>query len=96
MTGIEPPEAGEITDEDGTTARRLRGYQMAFADRGLTLEPEADCDKRMIIGPIETPEALPSEVWICVFNSNDHQVSSGSPCWSVRARAVAAHRPAVR
>jgi DNA-binding LacI/PurR family transcriptional regulator len=41
VTGIEPPEAGEVLDGDGVTARRLRGYRAAFKGRGLTLRPEA-------------------------------------------------------
>jgi DNA-binding LacI/PurR family transcriptional regulator len=41
ITGIEPPEAGEINDIDSVTARRLRGYQAAFAARDLDLDPES-------------------------------------------------------
>ena len=41
VTGIEPPESGELMDEDGVMARRLRGYQAAFTDRGVELRPEA-------------------------------------------------------
>jgi alanine racemase len=41
VTSIEPPEAGEVLDEDGVTARRLRGYRAAFTGRGLALRHDA-------------------------------------------------------
>lgn len=45
VLGIEPPVPGDVDDE-GVTARRLRGYQAAFAAAGLAVD-----DARLLLAP---------------------------------------------
>jgi len=46
VVGVEPPSPGVRLDPEGVMSRRLRGYVMALADKGLELPPDA-----FVVGP---------------------------------------------